>query len=746
MTGMNGILAGGSSGEVALPGDAEGSLLYLLTARLEEPHMPPRGEKIEQASLDLIKKWINQGLLPTASGKPMEKKKASINFSLASITLGKPKGAPPMPKYLSKEPVLVTSRSFAPASMAKAPWSPLVAIAGQKQVLLYHTETLELLGVLPFPEGFVESLNFSKNGSLLLAGGGRGGKSGRVVGWEVETGKRILTLGEEQDSILTADISPDQSLVATGGPSKVVKVFDLSSGEILYQIEKHSEWVTQVSISPDGILLATADRNGGLFVWETKTGNPFYSLDGHKEAITSLSWRIDSNMLISASEEGTIRTWEMQNGKQVKSWNAHSEGVLSVDFDINANVVSAGRDQQTIIWDLDGKEKMVFSKFQDMVVETCFSYDGERVIAADWTGEISVWDSKTGKKTGSLSGNPSTIEQNRLRCLESLKKSEVDFSKAESLHHSLSAEFSCLKLNRDELKKRLEHAQKAAVDSRQAMELARSAYEEMISKRANVHECMQQKYSQSKAKNLELKKAKTKKERQSLELLTLEKQISSFNTEPVKLNDAHSQPTNSGNKNAGQSKFSTEVPKGKKNFVSNRSILSEAKNRLSTTKADFKKTSTNYDSLVNAAKLAKKNFEKAKAELDALDSDIENKKKRLDDAVALTNKRAEELMEISSQVEIAEKKFISCGEKLTASSSELSECKLKLGKARTASSIWQAELINLERHRELAKLRELKNELATLDDHQLAALQPKIDQVSKKTDDLFKSYLEALPK
>ena len=142
-----------------------------------------------------------------------------------------------MPKYLPKEPVVVTQRSFAPASMANSPWSPIVAISGQKQILLYHTDTLDILGILPFQEGFAESLNFSRNGRILLAGGGRGGKSGRVVGWDVETGRRVLSLGEERDSILTADISPDQSLVVIGSPSKIVKMFDLSSGEILYQIE-----------------------------------------------------------------------------------------------------------------------------------------------------------------------------------------------------------------------------------------------------------------------------------------------------------------------------------------------------------------------------------------------------------------------------------------------------------------------------------------------------------------------------
>ena len=96
--------------------------------------------------------------------------------------------------------------------MATAPWSALVALAGQKQVLLYNTENLAISGILAYDEGFIESLTFSRNGKLIIASGGRGGKSGNVVGWNVETGRRVLTIGDEQDSVLTSDISADQPL------------------------------------------------------------------------------------------------------------------------------------------------------------------------------------------------------------------------------------------------------------------------------------------------------------------------------------------------------------------------------------------------------------------------------------------------------------------------------------------------------------------------------------------------------
>ena len=146
LTSMHGIMAGGSSGETAIPEDSANSLLYLLTARLEEPHMPPRGDKIEKAQLNAIKLWIDQGLLPTASGKPMKKKQSSANLSLNLASMGRPDTPPPLPDHLRLEPYVLTDRAFAPSAMASAPWSPLFAIASPKQVLLYHADNFNQEG------------------------------------------------------------------------------------------------------------------------------------------------------------------------------------------------------------------------------------------------------------------------------------------------------------------------------------------------------------------------------------------------------------------------------------------------------------------------------------------------------------------------------------------------------------------------------------------------------------------------
>jgi hypothetical protein len=425
------LMAGGASGEVVKPGDPEGSLLYELATHQQEPHMPPKSPKLPKESLALIRAWIQGGALENAGSKAVVVNKPKVDIALASVVRGKPEGPPPMPGRLNLEPVVHTRRANALTALAASPWAPVVAVGGQHEVLLYHTDTLELLGVLPFPKGFPEVLKFSRNGQLLLAGGGRGGKSGKVVVWSVKTGERIFTVGDEMDAVLAADISADQTQIALGGPSKVVRVYSTRDGRLLHEIKKHTDWVTALEYSPDGVLLATGDRNGGLFVWEAYTGREYFSLRGHTAMITDVSWRVDSNVLASASEDGTIRLWEMENGGQIKGWGAGG-GVQSLHYGRDARLVSCARDRLTRIWDQNGAQVRAFEAFPDVALRGVFSHDGGRVIAGDWSGQVRVWSAADGKQAGQLSANPPALAQQ-------IELATKDLAARQALHQQLAA-------------------------------------------------------------------------------------------------------------------------------------------------------------------------------------------------------------------------------------------------------------------------------------------------------------------
>src|ERR1022692_2393108 len=191
LTSYPGALKGSGSGAVLVAGNPDASKLWKAVTQSEDPSMPPNQPPLRDKDLETFKKWIQGGLLENAGGKAVAAKKPEADFSLKSDQVGKPAGAPPMPKDLPRIVVSHTARTTAITGLAASPWTPLIAVAGQKQILLFHSDTLELLGILPFTEGQPVDLKFSRNGQLLLASGGIGAKSGRVVGWGVVTGKKL---------------------------------------------------------------------------------------------------------------------------------------------------------------------------------------------------------------------------------------------------------------------------------------------------------------------------------------------------------------------------------------------------------------------------------------------------------------------------------------------------------------------------------------------------------------------------
>jgi hypothetical protein len=406
-------LAGGSGGVSVEAGDANSPLVKCVTFA-KEPFMPPKSDKIPAPEIELITKWIVGGLLDSSTSAVRVKKKQNFEMAASGNPLAKPEGPPPMPQQLMLDPVVESPRADAIISIAHSPWAPLVAMASVRQVLLYHSETGELLGVLPFPEGSPKCVGFSRNGTIVYAGGGKSGKKGIVALWDVKTGKRVTTVGDEMDDVLACDITPDHKLVALGGPGRKIRIYQTATGQCVTTIKKHTDWVMAVAFSPDGVLLATGDRTGGLYVWETATGNEFYNLKGHEKAIHAVSWRPDSNVVASASEDGSIRWWEIAGGTQIKNYNGHGgAAVLSISYAADGRLVTGGRDGKVRVWAPDGNQKREFVAANGALIsQTSFTPDGKRILTGAFNGEAKFWDAEKEPKDAPPLGivaNPPSI-------------------------------------------------------------------------------------------------------------------------------------------------------------------------------------------------------------------------------------------------------------------------------------------------------------------------------------------------
>lgn len=410
-----GIMKGGSSGPAVVAGRPDSSTLYRAVTHMDgvEP-MPPDSGRLPDDVIRLFNDWIRGGLL----------ERTGAALQLAGVTaidptkLGTTGNLPAiMPGPLAIRKPVATVRPPLPQALAASPTAPLLAVTGHEQVLLYEVAEadggLRLLGCLPFREGTIHSLRFSRTGGLLVAGGGRGAHSGRAVVYDIAKGTRVAEAGDLVDVVLCVDIDSSQRFVALGGPTKVVEVIELTTGAPRHRITRHTDWITAVAFSPDGGMLATGDRSGGIHVWETESGAIVFSLAEHRQRITALEWRTDGQVVASTAEDGNLILWNMKDGwpavnivahaAKASSRYARATGVLACGFRPDGGLVTVGRDGFLRAWSTAGTIEHETRVNDRLPISVAWLGDDTTAVGG-MSGGIELW-SMAGKPT-SISSQP----------------------------------------------------------------------------------------------------------------------------------------------------------------------------------------------------------------------------------------------------------------------------------------------------------------------------------------------------
>ena len=393
LSSIEGVRAGSSSGPVALSGKPDESLLYTLTSHLETPRMPPGKPKIPQRELDLIRDWITDGMLDQLGKTPV-----TVSADKPSSTLL------PQTTALRRDHSRITTinrltRHTAITAIAINPKDGQIVVSGVQQAVSFPNSGEAPTTAFAFPEGDIFSLKFSRDGECLLAGGGKGAESGKVVAINIASGKILFEAGDESDVVLTCDLSPDRRLIALGGPNRIVKVYRTSNGELVSTLRKHTDWIRAVAFSPDGLLLASSDRFGSLQVWEAETGKPFFQLRGHTGSVNDIAWASDSERLLSGGQDGILRIWDMHRGTMLKQWNAEVGGILSIAWTTSGAIIAGGRNKQVAVFNEAGQRQRHFS-MADEIVKIASNATGSHLVAGDASGNLAGWIVETGESFG----------------------------------------------------------------------------------------------------------------------------------------------------------------------------------------------------------------------------------------------------------------------------------------------------------------------------------------------------------
>lgn len=395
------VVKGSGGGEIVVAGRSSSSrLIEVLKSTEDGERMPPDGERLSAEAVNMITQWIDTGLRENAGSSVAAMR--TLGFKAAPLVEGT-QGA--VPAHLPEAKLIQTHRPYPILALATSPRAPVAAVSKYSAIEFLNPSTRSSLGTVPFPEGEPLAITFSRSGRLLLVAGGKPVQNGTVALFDVASGKRVATVGEEPDAIIAADISPDEKRVAIGCTSRLVKLYSTEDGSLQATINKHTDWVTAVAFSPDGKYLATGDRLGNIHLWDGVTGGVILPLSEHKKSVRALSWRSDSNVIASCGEDGSLVWWDVKDGWPLATKpNAHDGGVLDCRFGPQGELASCGRDGLVKLWSSEGNERTKIRIDELVPVESqapkgvrllpirvALSSDSKTVVIGDTGGMTHSW-------------------------------------------------------------------------------------------------------------------------------------------------------------------------------------------------------------------------------------------------------------------------------------------------------------------------------------------------------------------
>lgn len=359
---------------ILTPGKPDESYLLQTVLKTAKPAMPPKKEPQPTADeIALLKRWIEEG----AKGPAKEH-----DVSLLS-TLNVPEIAP-TPAAKDAITAAAFSRDGSLESFAKHGRIELHGTDGK------NVRTLET------PEGKINALHFSADGTKLVAATGISGLKGEAIVFDTQRGAVIKTIGEgtHRDILFDAEFSPDGAILATAGYDRDIHLWDFVSGKLLRSMTSHNGAIYDLAFSPDGSVLASASGDGTCKIWQVATGERLDTLNQPEAEQYRVAFTPDGKHIVAGGADHRIRLWRFVSTTAAKlnpllqSRFAHEDALVDLAVSPDGKqLVTTSADRSLKLWSLPAVEIVKdFGPQSDVLAVLAFAGKGETLFASRLDG------------------------------------------------------------------------------------------------------------------------------------------------------------------------------------------------------------------------------------------------------------------------------------------------------------------------------------------------------------------------
>ena len=320
-----------------------------------------------------------------------------------------------------------------PAALAFSPDGSVLAAGyggGQRTVTIYDAVTGRVVHDLTGPAYGVGAIDFSADGSLLVAADGI---DGSLHLWSTSSWSELATTeGSPGLGAEAIALSPDGRRLAVGRkalgsqPGKI-ELRELPSLSATYRtVVAGPGTVHSLAYSPDGSTIAAGVGAGkGLIaLMDAGTGEVSKQLLGHFRGVASVAFTPDGDSLISCgSRDHTLRLWSLDGAQEYEELATTSGAASAATYLPSGELVTAGRTEDalatvSVLGPTDLRPLRTFEEPRFFVVALAASPDG-RLLAAgggfnvpDGThgGGVEVWDLTTGESVRSITSYQDAVD------------------------------------------------------------------------------------------------------------------------------------------------------------------------------------------------------------------------------------------------------------------------------------------------------------------------------------------------
>jgi WD40 repeat protein len=248
-------------------------------------------------------------------------------------------------------PARIYSLAFSPDGLRLA-----VGTSGHT-VMIVDVATRNVVLELKTEGNWIQDLEFSDDGDLLVAGLHEGGKVELWTDLDPQS-HRVIQVSDHQVRSLT--ISADKSLIATiGSPSYgqyggELTVIDVKSGTVVAQQKSKQVRGWGVVFSQDAQLLFNSYQSPGVDILAVDELKQVEHLGYPGQSrMLSLAMSRDAPLLVAGGLQGELVAWDIDNRQLFRMWSGHTDQVLAISLDpAQQRMFTCSYDGFVKCWDL----------------------------------------------------------------------------------------------------------------------------------------------------------------------------------------------------------------------------------------------------------------------------------------------------------------------------------------------------------------------------------------------------------